>query len=926
MRETTRVLRAIGLYLALAGLPMTTLAADNFKAAQDYLASGELKSAVIELKNVLQENPDNGEARLLLGTAYQRLGDNASSEKELRRARSAGITIDRWAIPLGHAYLGQRKAQEIIDELQPQESYKPKLQADMLVLRSKALFMLRQREAAMAALDQARVLTPSNSDIDMVHAHLAVAEKKLDEARAHAEAAIAADPANGSAWVLKGELLRNQQKYDEALQAFNSAIEADAYKREAYLGLATTHIALQQLDEAEQALADLDKVSPGLLQRHYFGAVIAFQRKDLELAQSTLETILGIQPQHLQSNLLIGITYYLQGRLEMADNHLSVFVKAVPGHLQSRKLLGAVKLKQNEPARAIEVLMPMAEHAGQDAQFFSLLGTAHLKVGDHSKGTEYLEKAAAIAPDAAAIRAQLGIGQLAGGDTDQAVAQLESAVEMDPDLVQADIVLVQVHLRNKEFDKALTAAKALLDKRKNDPVPHNLMAAAHLGKEDRDSARAELEKALGVAPSFHLARINLARLDEQDGKPGQARKHFQAILSQDPKHLGALMGLAQLEARAGAQDKAVSWLEKAIEGNPKALQPGVLLTRHYVTSGKAEKALITARRLADAHPDNPLAIETLANTQLANKDYASTVASFEKLASLKPDLVAVQVRLAQIHLKQNELDAAQRKIDLALEMEADNIQALATQVGLDLKAQRVKEAEATVKKIQTAHPQSPIGFQLEGDLLSQAGEYKAAADAYSEAAGHQSSPNLALLTYQMHKKAGDTGRAISALEEGIKKHPGDARLDFALATEYQLQGKLKEAISHYEALTRQHPDNVNAMNNLAWLYFEQGDERALGLARKAADLAPKRPEVLDTLGWIELHSDDPKKGLRTIQNAVTYGPHIPSLRYHLAVALDKNGQQKAAYTELSLLLKSRKSFPEMAEAKSLMSRLESSSK
>jgi len=84
----------------------------------------------------------------------------------------------------------------------------------------------------------------------------------------------------------------------------------------------------------------------------------------------------------------------------------------------------------------------------KDPQFLVMLGTAYLKAGDYSRGAEYLEQAAVLAPDAAVIQAQLGLARLAGGDTDQAVSQLESAVEMDPGLIRADMVLVQVYLRN----------------------------------------------------------------------------------------------------------------------------------------------------------------------------------------------------------------------------------------------------------------------------------------------------------------------------------------------------------------------------------------------------------------------------------------------------------------------------------------------
>ena len=46
--------------------------------------------------------------------------------------------------------------------------------------------------------------------------------------------------------------------------------------------------------------------------------------------------------------------------------------------------------------------------------------------------------------------------------------------------------------------------------------------------------------------------------------------------------------------------------------------------------------------------------------------------------------------------------------------------------------------------------------------------------------------------------------------------------------------------------------NPVVLNNLAWLYHEAEDARALPTARRAYELAPEQPEIMDTYGWILL--------------------------------------------------------------------------
>ena len=56
-------------------------------SAKDYLAKNDPKSAVIQLKNALEKNPDLGEARFLLGRALLATGDVPARRRSAPRAR-----------------------------------------------------------------------------------------------------------------------------------------------------------------------------------------------------------------------------------------------------------------------------------------------------------------------------------------------------------------------------------------------------------------------------------------------------------------------------------------------------------------------------------------------------------------------------------------------------------------------------------------------------------------------------------------------------------------------------------------------------------------------------------------------------------------------------------------------------------------------
>ena len=69
---------------------------------------------------------------------------------------------------------------------------------------------------------------------------------------------------------------------------------------------------------------------------------------------------------------------------------------------------------------------------------------------------------------------------------------------------------------------------------------------------------------------------------------------------------------------------------------------------------------------------------------------------------------------------------------------------------------------------------------------------------------------------------------------------------------------------------------------------------------------------------------DPKRGLELIRQASTYAPHVPEIRYHLAVALHKNGHAEEARKELERLLRARSDFPQRKEAQALLAQIKGS--
>ncbi|HEY9150021.1 MAG TPA: XrtA/PEP-CTERM system TPR-repeat protein PrsT, partial [Gammaproteobacteria bacterium] len=520
------------------------------------------------------------------------------------------------------------------------------------------------------------------------------------------------------------------------------------------------------------------------------------------------------------------------------------------------------------------------------------------------QGLEYLGRAAELAPDVAAIQTKMAIGHLLAGDTRQATDELEGAVNLGQGLWQADILLVVTYLNNGEMDKALGAAQTLQAKRPDDPMPHNLLGAVHLQRGDTDAARKAFNHALDKQPGFPPALLNLGRMDMAAGELEQARVRFQEVLAANEASLDAHYGMTDLAYLKGQRDQVERWLERARKHHPQAVKPSVLLAEHYLQGNQPLKALEVARALSEHQSSQPDALRVLGLAQMATDSNAAGVATFRRLAELRPENAQVQYLLGSAAVKQGDLNLARTAFRKVLDLEAGHAGALFSLGSLHLEAGEVEAARSYAAQLLEQQAELPWGHALQAELLAREGDQKSAAASAGEAYGRDPSRTRLLRYHQLLKDAGALEEAAELLESWLQQQPRDGAVRLRAAMELQSQGDHAAAATHYEQVLELQPGNVIALNNLAWLYLEEDPGRALRHAEQAYQSSPDRPEVLDTYGWTLVRNGQEQKGLVYLQEALLKAPHMAQIRYHTAVALQRTGRDREARLELEQALRS----------------------
>jgi len=917
--------QCLGVVLALAALILAGCGKNPdelLTAAKSSAAKGERTAAVLQLKSLLQDNPEHAESRLYLGLLYNESGDFRGAEKELRRALELRIDPARVLPALGKALIMQGEAKKVLAEVSLEGLKEQDAIASVLAVRGLAHIALRQTSEAKAAFDQALGVKPGHADAVLGLARLLAGERKLEEALAQVDRALEADSKSAEGLMLRGDLLRAAGKREESTAAYQKVVDLYPDHVSGLFALVSSAIASGQYDDASKHLATVRKTSPGNPMASYFQALVEFRKGNFKAARDAIGQILKVAPNHLPSVLLGGAVEFALGSHELAQARLKYVLDRTPGNPYARRLLVASYTRAGQTHKAMELLEPVLKQGTKDPALLALAGEVHMQLNEYDKAKGYFEKAASLDPKNPSMRTGLGLSRLAAGEVELATADLESATLLDTSKYRADVLLISTYLQSKQYDQAIKAAQSLIQKQSENPMGYNLLAAGYLAKKDLTAARKSLEKALEVQPGYTPAASNLAQLDLQNGDKKSARKRFEDIIAADKANVQAYVALASLGPRIDAtQEEIRKWLESARKESPGTIQPLVMLARFHLSTNEPKKALELVEKALIEAPNNFEVLELAGQVQLAAGEKNRALATFSKWSNAQPDSAMAAYRMATAQLANEDVNGAVGSLRKALTNRQVFPEAQILLADVEARNGRIAEALKLADQLQKQNTKSPIGWAVEGDVRMRGKQFAAAAKAFEKA--HALAPSGQFVVKQ-HSALAQDGRATDGetrLREWLKQHPGDAVTRLYLAEVYLRNARFKDAIGEYELLATRQSENVVVLNNLAWCYLQIKDKRALETAEKALKTSPGNPGVMDTLGWILVESGEVPRGVELLKKAAALAPKSPEIRLHFAQGLMKAGDSKSAKAELERLLVDIPKFPGSDAAMRLLAEL-----
>ena len=154
----------------------------------------------------------------------------------------------------------------------------------------------------------------------------------------------------------------------------------------------------------------------------------------------------------------------------------------------------------------------------------------------------------------------------------------------------------------------------------------------------------------------------------------------------------------------------------------------------------------------------------------------------------------------------------------------------------------------------------------------------------------------------------------------MREHPDSIDVAEALAGADLAANRLDQAEANLKSVLERRPRDPVVLNNLAWIYQQQGDKRAEALARQAYILLPNG-QTADTLGWILLSEGNAAQSAPLLRQAAEQVSSDPRILYHYGVALKQTGNREEAIKVLNAVVASKGDFVEKAEARKLLDEL-----
>jgi cellulose synthase operon protein C len=605
-----------------------------------------------------------------------------------------------------------------------------------------------------------------------------------------------------------------------------------------------------------------------------------------------------------------------------------------PSNVDAVSLVASKKLVDGDPDGALRLLDSLTVDPKDETRISLQKIQIYAKKGDLPRAETLLRRVISLNPQETSYQSELIQLLMAQRKFDDTEKEFRARVSANP----ADSKAVLDLVRFLRIEKGPAAAQTELETRikaGGDIFDYQIaLAEIDLVQNKPTEAIQLLQTLVGTAsaPDKKLtAQLKLAEVYVSQQNVAAAEPIIADMLEKDRRNAGALRLRAAINIDKGQLDSAISDLREALNDQPKSAELLTLLAVAYERAGKNELA---DRQYADAlkstpSPDvalryvaflqrrgdaaraeqiltdiaarnsnNLQILSSLAQVRLSRQNWTGALAVADAIGKINDGrAVADQIRASAL-AGQNKIDESVAALEDAHKTAPDAIQPVMSLISAYVKQDNAAKAITLLQDMHKRLPANAEVLVLLGQTQLTQNKEAEALQSFKEAVAQQPKDlNGYNSLSELYIRQKNFDAAENTLQTAVNELPGNSNFRLSLAGLQILKGDPDKAIAQYEALLKDQPKSLVAINNLVSLLLDHSDkeslDRALGLAD---DLKNSNvPQFQDTFGWAQYKRGDFKGAVATLEGIVGKLPNLAAVHYHLGTAYAATGlPEKAA--------------------------------
>ena len=639
----------------------------QLKATRLLLFGGRFEDAKARAAALLNKNPQDVDALLLLASAMTALKDPEGAIAEIDEAMKLLPNDSRALVNLGAVRMHSGDAKE-----------------------------------AEAAFRKAVSLDPSSADPHLAFANFLWSAGRPGEAEAEIKQALALQPRNLLGNHMLGTILMATNRWQEAEQPLKVIAEASGTPA-ARLRLAEYYVRVRRRDDASKLLAQLAGEQATFSAAEAMLAALDYDAGRLAEAHNRLDNLLGRLPKDVRALVMKAHWLRNEKKLDEALQRAKAAVEADSQSVQAQFALATVHDQRHERQDAIKAYSETLRLNPRAAAAQLALSRLSLVTGDSDAAVHHAEEARQIQPANPAARLALARSLVARAELGRAQTEIEAllrdqpnsaavhalngsfeamrnnpviarasfnrALELMPDNFEALGGLVGLELRAKQFDAAVQRVDAALTKHPNRSDVLALAAEAYFQAGQSERAEQALKRAVSANPQFSAGYQMLAILYVKERRLDEARAEYEGMVKRDPKAVGPRTMVGMILQAQGKRDEARRWYEATVAEMTNAPVVANNLAYMYAEDGiNLDIALQLATSAKQQLPNMPEIDDTLGWVYYKKDLPSMAVGPLEESHKKKPDSPNILYHLGLTYAKLGDKAKATDALERALKL------------------------------------------------------------------------------------------------------------------------------------------------------------------------------------------------------------------------------------------------------------------